>query len=470
MTQPPGKPPSPAPIDPFAAIDSGRTFVMPTPGQRPASAPSANTGFGNQARGADVAADLGAPDTGLNPLVALANPLLALVPQIRSTTHLGDPAALKESMAAGLRDFEAKARAAGIATERVLAARYILCTLLDETAASTPWGGSGQWARHNLLVTFHNEAYGGEKVFQLMAKLAEDVPANRDLLELIYAVLTMGFEGRYRVIEGGKTQLETVRERLAQLLKQARGDHAPALAQNWQGAPQARRLMLSWLPLWVTAAVTAVVLLALYFGLSFALSGHSDPVFGAIQSLRLAPPVPPTPVPAAKPRLAQFLQADIRSSLVAVRDEIDRSVITLRGDGLFDAGSASLSENREAIMKRIAQALVQVPGPVLVTGHTDDQPIRTMRFPSNWHLSQERADTVRNLLQSNGVANERLRAEGRADGEPVVANSTPANRALNRRVEVVLFVARDVARDTANAASTAGVAGATGNEAPKAQP
>lgn len=445
MTQPPNQPP----IDPFASIDAGRTFVMPTPGQRPAVGA---TPFDNIARGADVAADLGAPDTGLNTLVALANPLLALVPQIRTTTHLADPAALKESMAAGLRDFEAKARAAGIASERVLAARYILCTLLDETAASTPWGGSGQWARHNLLVSFHNEAYGGEKVFQLMAKLAEDVPANRDLLELIYAVITMGFEGRYRVIEGGKTQLDTVRDRLAQLLKQARGDYVQPLAQHWQGAPQARRLMLSWLPLWVTGAVTALVLLAVYLGLTFALSGHSDPVFGAIQSLRLAPPVPPTPIPAAKPRLAHFLQADVRSGLVAVRDEIDRSVITLRGDGLFDAGSASLSENREAIMTRIAQALVQVPGNVLVTGHTDNQPIRSMRFPSNWHLSQERADTVRDLLQANGVAKERIRSEGRADGEPVVDNTTASNRAVNRRVEVILFVARDNAIASANAA------------------
>jgi type VI secretion system protein ImpK len=441
MNQPPYPGSGPSPIDPFASIDTGRTFVMPTPGAQPGGQ---SGGFESALhRGADVAADLGATDTGLNPLVALANPLLALVPQIRSTSHLADPATLKESMATGLRDFEAKARAAGMASERVLAARYILCTLLDESAAGTPWGGSGQWARHNLLVSFHNEAYGGEKVFQLMAKLAEDVPANRDLLELIYAVLTLGFEGRYRVIEGGKAQLETVRERLAQLLKQARGDYSTALAQHWQGAPQARRLMLSWLPLWVTAAVVSLVLLAVYFGLSFGLSGHSDPVFGQIQSLRLAPPVPPNPQPAAKPRLAQYLQADIRSSILTVRDEIDRSVVTLRGDGLFEAGSASLSDNREAILTRIAQALAKVPGQVLVTGHTDNQPIRSMRFPSNWHLSQERADTVRDLLQRQGVAASRLRSEGRADGEPVVDNTTPANRALNRRVEVILFVTRD---------------------------
>jgi len=96
---------------------------------------------------------------------------------------------------------------------------------------------------------------------------------------------------------------------------------------------------------------------------------------------------------------------------------------------------------------------VQVPGNVLITGHTDNQPIRSMRFPSNWHLSQERANTVRDLLQAHGVNAERLRAEGRADGEPVVDNTTPSNRAVNRRVEVILFVAREPAKDGANSAA-----------------
>ena len=68
------------------------------------------------------------------------------------------------------------------------------------------------------------------------------------------------------------------------------------------------------------------------------------------------------------------------------------------GDGLFDPGSASLSSDREALRRRIAEALVQVPGPILVTGHTDNQPIRSMRYPSNWHLSQDRANAVKTLL------------------------------------------------------------------------
>ena len=69
------------------------------------------------------------------------------------------------------------------------------------------------------------------------------------------------------------------------------------------------------------------------------------------------------------------------------------------------------------------------------------QPIRSARFPSNWHLSQDRALAVQKLL-SNSVAPERMKAEGRADSEPIANNATPADRAKNRRVEITLFVAK----------------------------
>ena len=436
---------SPAPSndaynDPFAALEGQRTFMMPNPGARRADA---QAGEGApQASSADVAADLVVADTGLNPLVALANPLLAVVPQIRSTTHLSDPGALKESLAQGLREFDLQAPQQGIAPERVMAARYILCTLLDEAAASTPWGGSGTWGRYSLLAMFHNETSGGEKVFQLMAKLAENPGANRDLLELIYAALCLGFQGRYRVIQGGGAQLEAVRDRLAQILKKERGPHAQPLAEHWRGQALQRRPFLSWLPLWVSAAVAAVLLLGLYMVLAFWLRGESDPVYRQIHGLRLLPPTTIVVQPAAQPRLAQFLANDVRAGLVAVRDDLDRSVITLRGDGLFEPASASLSNDREALMQRIAQALAQVPGRVLVTGHTDNVPIRSVRFPSNWHLSEERAKAVRDILVSRGVVASRVEAEGRADGEPMVANDNPSQRAQNRRVEITLIATK----------------------------
>ena len=424
--------------DPFAdRDDQTRTFLKPDPRGRAAARSTETTNV-------DAAApDAALADVGLNPLVALANPLLLLVPQLRATRQVADPGALRTSLAQGIRDFAARAAARGIAPERVMAARYILCTMIDEAAADTPWGGSGVWGRHSLLAMFHNETEGGEKVFQLMARLAEKPAENRDLLELIYAAITLGFEGRYRVVQNGRAQLDAVRDRLAQIIRKERGDHPQALAEHWKGHPVRRSTSMGWLPLAATACVAALLMGGTYLVLRSSLASRSDPVFGAIQGLRLTPPVTPTLQPAPKPRLAQYLQPDIKAGLLRVSDEIDRSVVIIRGDGLFATGSATLVPEREALMVRIAEALALVPGNVLVTGHTDNQPIaKSARFPSNWHLSEERAKNVRDLLVANKVAPERIRAEGRADAEPVVANDTPQNRSLNRRVEITLFVAR----------------------------
>ena len=422
--------------DPFAQFDEARTFIKPNPGGR--SAPP---------RRPDVFEPLAeppAPATGLNPLVAAANRLLLVVPQLRQTRHVADPTALRNALAQGIREFVAEAGNAGVAPERVMAARYVLCTMLDEAASDTPWGGSGMWGQNSLLTMLHNEASGGEKVFQLMAKLAEKPQANRDLLELIYSAVALGFEGRYRVVPNGRAQLEAVRDKLAHILKQQRGPYAPALAQHWQGAAVQRRVGLSWLPL-AAAALAALVLVAAHVGLSMSLADRSDPVFAQIQSLRLPPPVEKVAQAAPKPRLAQFLQSDIKAGLVAVRDEVDRSVVTIRGDGLFAPASAVLVPEREALMGRIGKALALVGGQVLVTGHTDNAPMRSARFPSNWHLSEERARSVRSLLIANQVPAERITAEGRAESEPMVANDTPANRAQNRRVEVTLIAGRALA-------------------------
>lgn len=118
-----------------------------------------------------------------------------------------------------------------------MAGRYLLCTFLDECASSTPWGGSGAWSAQSLLVLFHNETWGGEKLFQLLGKLAENVSGNRGLLELIYAMLALGFQGRYRVLQDGRAQLATVREKLALMLRDQSGAAPPELSPRWAGVP-----------------------------------------------------------------------------------------------------------------------------------------------------------------------------------------------------------------------------------------
>jgi type VI secretion system protein ImpK len=430
------------PNDPFAQSETDRTIMMPSPGARglqrpqPAAAQNANTTGDSLPRAVESAAAV----SGINPLVAAANPLLDIVPQLRATPQHADPSGLRDYLAQNIKTFETRAKAAGTAPEKVIAARYALCTLLDETAASTPWGGSGIWAKHSLLVMFHNETSGGEKFFQLLAKVAENPGANRDLLEFMYVCLALGFEGRYRVIDNGRAQLEALRERLAQMLRKQQGEYERDLSPHWRGAAALRSRVLTVLPLWVILAVCGVILLGIFLFFRLQLMELSDPVYAQIQQLRVRTTAPP-PRPAApppKPRLATFLEPEIQAGSVAVRDENNRSIITIRGDGLFRPGSATIAVEYLPLLGRIAEALNSVPGTIRVVGHTDNQPIRSVRFPSNWHLSQERATSVVGTL-SQQVAATRLSGEGRADGEPIADNSTAEGRSRNRRVEITLF-------------------------------
>lgn len=425
--------------DPFASFESSDgTFVMPSPGHRSAHAGTPGPLPFDSAPPMAVEALIAA--TGVNPVLAAANPLLSSIPWLRASLTHGNPAGLRDSLAESVRAFERRARKSGVEERDVIAARYVLCTFLDETAASTPWGGSGVWGKQSLLVMFHNEAWGGEKVFQLMAKLAENPPAHRDLLELLYVVLSLGFEGRYRVIENGHAQLAQLRERLFAMLRKLRPEHERELSPRWKGV-EARRSVIARLPAWAVLAVFGVIAIAIYLTLLMNLNMRSDPVFAEIQSLRPAVQVPsPPPVVAATPRLSAFLEPEIKAGLVVVTDFDDRSVITIRGDGFFKPGSATIDERVLPLLVRIGDALNSVRGSVLITGHTDNQPIRSARFPSNWHLSQDRAQAVRSLLEQS-VTQNRLKAEGRADSEPVGDNGSAGGRAQNRRVEITLFVA-----------------------------
>jgi type VI secretion system protein ImpK len=433
------------PHDPFAAFESDRTVIKPSAGRgaRPGAAPAAAPAAAAPAR---AAAAVPLPElpahASLNPLVQAAAPLLSAAPRLRATLRHPNPAALREQLVESVKRFESVARARGLPNEQVVAARYILCTLLDESASSTPWGGSGAWSSQSLLVHFHNEAWGGEKVFQLLTRLVENPTQHRNLLELVYAALSLGFEGRYKVMNDGKAQLDSVRERLAAKLRELAGPAERTLSPQWQGVAAAPARLSDGVPLWAVAAVLAGALLALFLVLRLTLNAQTDATFTALQTIapRTVPAAAPPPTPAAPPppRLAQLLKGDIDAGAVQVQDLADRSVVTLRGDGVFDPGSADVAAKARPLFERIGAALNQVPGAVLVAGHTDNQPIRSLRFPSNWHLSKDRAASAKALLGSF-VKPERISAEGRADTEPLADNASAAGRAKNRRVEVTLF-------------------------------
>lgn len=423
--------------DPYGAgPDPDRTMLLPNPGGRRNTAPGA----------ADLAGATVEPialnGRGLNPLVQAANPLLDLVVPLRSTTTAPDMDVLRERLVTAMQHFEAQGRASRIEPETVAAARYALCTLVDETISSTPWG-AGVWNRRSLLVTFHNEAWGGEKFFLILQRLSQNVGQHVDVLELFYLCIALGLEGRYRVMEQGTEQLHSLRERLFALIRQQRGVQEQDLSPHWRGAEIGQRSMLRLVPMWVLAAVAAVVLLTLQLICNGLLNRESDPVFAQMGMVRVVSPLPPVVAPITPPplRVSGFLAAEIAEGLVSVKESADRSVITLRGDGVFGSGSAEVATAFEPLLARIGQALVSQPGAVVVVGHTDNvRPSASARLSSNFDLSLARAKTVARLLTEQAGPAERYRTEGRGEAEPLVDNDTPANRARNRRVDITLLV------------------------------
>lgn len=423
--------------NPFGAATPERTIIKPRPQGR-AGAPMAASAASVAPGAAEVAGELHL----LNPLVSAAGRLLLLGNQLRHLAQTPDATALRAAAADAVQQFDIQARRAGISNETVVAARYVLCTALDEAAANTPWGVAAGWNKQSLLVQFHNETWGGEKVFQLLAKLAQDVSTHRALLELIYAVLGLGFEGRYRVLENGRAQLDALRARLAELLRKDRPDPSPELSSHWRGEAAGAMRLRDTVPLWVIATAFALALALAWVGVRLWLNHRSDAIWSAIAELR-APAAPvaasaPMPVPAPVSRLARFLEPEIKQGLVTVTDTADRSTVRLRGDSVFASGQAEPMATALPLLRRIGQALAQTPGQTLITGHSDNQPIRSLRFPSNWHLSTARAQAVMKTLAEQ-VEVQRMRADGRADAEPVASNDTADGRARNRRVEIVLM-------------------------------
>jgi type VI secretion system protein ImpK len=412
--------------------DADATVVLPTPGRKRSQyAPSLD----RQAAAADLAR-LG----GLNPLVEAANPLLAAVPQIRHALRHPDPAGLRARLREQIDGFERSARAASEPEEQLFVARYALCALLDDSAAATPWGRD--WATQGLLSELHGEASGAEKFFTLLEPMLAEPGKYLELLEFFYVCLALGFEGKYRGGEGGRQALTQARTRLYGVLTAQRPQGSAELAGRWQGVALPARRLPGALAIWAAACGAALVLAGVYFGYSVSLGALSDPV---ARQLALLKPVPlagsavsvAEARPAAPSALTQALAAEIGRGEIAVSDWGGASLITLKSDELFAPGSARLNAELHPLILRIAGALDDIPGMIVITGHSDDRPIRSARFPSNWELSTERARSVVALMASMLRDPARLRAEGVADSEPVAPNDSAANRARNRRVAIL---------------------------------
>ncbi len=387
-----------------------------------------------------------------NVVVGAAAQLLNLARRLRGSVTNRDVPALRARAVEEIKNFERVIMAAGVPPEQARAAHYALCATLDDIVLNTPWGAYSAWASNSLVSTFHTDVTGGERFFDLLTHLHKDPGTNRDVLALMYLCLSIGFEGRLRVMDQGALELSRIRESLYRTLRQVYGDFERELSPHWRGVDARHRPIRS-----VDGAVdhrlggTAALLLPATFCSAWLLNGASDgtlrghgrraaegpghagggggrPVAaggaGALDPLRTAP--------------HRIRRTSWRCSATAQpgRAHPQRRHVRLRqrhGRGPLQAGDRQHRPGGGRAERRVE-----------VVGYTDSQPIHSLRFPSNWELSTARAQAVADLLGRH----RRATADGvtGAATDPLASNETAAGRDANRRTELVVSGIADLRR------------------------
>lgn len=447
--------------DPFGyQKGDNRTKIRPVPGGRIRGQRSPVSSMERERPIDSVSGKLPNVHSNKNPLLASAFSLLALATQLRSTVAHTDVEGLRAHITREIKTFETRALQQGVLPENGERARYALCALFDDVILNTPWGNQSDWSQQSLLISFHQEAWGGEKFFRILDNLVKRAAPNLDLLEFFYCCLSLGFEGKYRVHEHGSTKLEDLRENLYLLIQRQKGEHEQNLSAHWQGIKDRRHALIRYVPLWVVGAVGAAMLMVVYAGFYFAANSAAKPLNKQLSMIALDKPSFDTrpihtdsfdqgapsltedkavfdyPAPSRKQDLRRFLAADIERGLLEVIEGDKQTSIRIRN--LFESGNDNIRRQHFSLLDRVARVLRDTPGEIIVTGHSDNLPIRTRRFPSNMHLSEARAGAVADLIKTLGRFERDITSGGRADEEPLVPNSNRENRALNRRVEIIV--------------------------------
>jgi type VI secretion system protein ImpK len=304
-------------------------------------------------------------------------------------------------------------------------ALYAVLSWADEIILNSAWTHRTQW-RHLMLTSF-GTLNAGEQFFQRLESLPADA---RDIREVYYLCLQLGFEGTYALGES-TGQFRDLRRRLYRQVARAPED----LRQRYQRLfPEAyrrpradarphRRVHPAWFAL---ILLLPVILFAAY---AYILRRDTDRLIALIAAAPLEQPIPPQ-----EPR--RTLVEELRARGIEAHDSARGVVITLP-NLLFEVSSSDLSPAGERKIGEVAAALkLRAPGvPVAVEGHASRE--KATPEDRNQRLSEDRATRVAETLVGSGLRHERVTASGFGSRRPIASNDTEDGRRQNRRVEII---------------------------------
>ncbi|MEM6483554.1 MAG: type IVB secretion system protein IcmH/DotU [Pseudomonadota bacterium] len=201
-----------------------------------------------------------------NRFLAAANKLITVLNVLGNTLSHPNIPQLQQELASEIGNFDHALKQADVRSEEALTARYIVCCAIDEAILDTPWGAESGWAGRSLLMVYHNEAHGGERFFDLLEQVCARPRDYRELIELFYVLLSMGFRGRYALEPTGESQLETLRERVYQdIYSDTRSERQ--LSPRDPSSQTVSAPLRSQIPLWAIFSIVLALTLVVYVGL-----------------------------------------------------------------------------------------------------------------------------------------------------------------------------------------------------------
>lgn len=384
-----------------------------------------------------------------NPLTAAAGPLLILLGRLRLMIIDVEARPLMEHVANEIVAFERRAQAAGVDKHDVDVGKYVLAGTADDIVQNLPGTDKPVWLQYSMVAQFFGRRTSGVGFYDELAKVLQNPGARYNLLELMHACLSLGFEGQYRGSANGANELARIRRTVYETLRHVQGRNDEEISPRWRGLDIKMRDMTSRIPVWAVGVAAGALLLAVFFALRILLGNNVDILADKLIGLH------PTSAIALersdfKPAQIQIVrdQTQLERIRAALAPEIAAGGLSVDSQGelitvsvsnvlLFNSGKASVKADFAPLAARIAEALNPEPGPINVIGHTDSvKPSGTSRFKSNYDLSVARAQAVADIIKPSLTDATRLAVDGRGELEPIADNATAEGRSKNRRVEI----------------------------------
>ncbi|WP_202363633.1 type VI secretion system protein TssL, long form [Mesorhizobium sp. L-2-11] len=392
-----------------------------------------------------------------NPILAAAAPLLMLFGQLRLMAVERQAEQLAEHVTEAIEKFDRTMEKAGIPQEDARIAKFVLCETADDLIGNLPWPKPDAWAQHSMLSQFFHVVPTGSGFYEALNKILAAPEAHYDLLELMHACLSLGFEGQYRGLAREDNNLERVRRDVYETLRYFRARADDDISPHWQSLAVSSQQESARLPLWVIAAAASALLTAAFFALRVFITNEGDALAGRLLALDPSTPIAierASVVPSAAPAKVAPPVAPARSQIdrihAALAKTIARGGLSVGTQGrfiiveinnvlLFPSGRAEIKPEFAPIAADIAAALEPEPGPIMIVGHTDNvKPRKSSPFKSNFDLSIARAKAVAAMMAPRFSKPSRITVDGKGEDEPIADNATPEGRAQNRRVDLMI--------------------------------